>query len=268
MKHYAVYLRVSTQKQGKSGLGLDAQRKMCTDFIDAHDGVADKEFVDVESGTHRDRKGLQDAINYCKQNGCPLVIAKLDRLARDVEFCFRVVNTGIEIHFTDMLQMNTLLLGVFASVAQYERELTSSRTKAALAVKKRNGCLLGASNPTYKTNRAKKDKQQLKQENMKKGETKKLRWQQSRDTVAFLKIIKRVMPDHCEDEDPAKWIWQGINTRCGRRMQMLQMMRDFKDMDSEGKLFRNLDLSDIESERTGTRLCAMIQNVRRSFIGK
>ena len=77
MKQYASYLRVSTRKQGASGLGLEAQRKMCKDFISLQGGVSVQEFVDVESGTHRERKGLLDAINYCKKNNCALVIAKL-----------------------------------------------------------------------------------------------------------------------------------------------------------------------------------------------
>lgn len=132
MKQYATYLRVSTQKQGRTMLGIEAQRKMCQDFVSQNNGNIKHEFMDIESGTHRNRKGLQDAIVFCKVNNCPLIIAKLDRLARDVEFCFKVINTGIEIHFCDMPTINTLLLGVFASVAQYERELTSDRTKKAL----------------------------------------------------------------------------------------------------------------------------------------
>jgi DNA invertase Pin-like site-specific DNA recombinase len=136
MKQYAIYIRVSTQKQGRSGLGLESQKKICEDFIHSESGNKIAEFMDVESGTHRDRRGLREAITFCQANKCCLVIAKLDRLCRDVEFCFRVVNTGIDIHFCDMPTINTLLLGVFASVAQYERELTSDRTKKALAVKK------------------------------------------------------------------------------------------------------------------------------------
>ena len=99
MKNFVVYIRVSTRKQGESGLGLESQRKICADFIKNNGGVSVAEFKDVESGTHRDRRGLLDAVDYCKSHGCALVCAKLDRLARDVEFCFKVVNTGIEIHF-------------------------------------------------------------------------------------------------------------------------------------------------------------------------
>ena len=136
---YCAYYRVSTQKQNLSHLGLEAQQAMCYDFIRSKNGTIVREFEDVESGKSRTREGLWNAIEYCKVNNCPLVIAKLDRLARDVEFTFKVINTGVEIHFTDMPMVNTMILGVFASVAQYERELISSRTKQALAAKKARG---------------------------------------------------------------------------------------------------------------------------------
>lgn len=138
MEKYVTYIRVSTKKQGATGLGLDAQRKMCQDFVEHNNGESVAEFQDVESGTHRDRPGLWKAIDYCKAHGCTLVIAKLDRLARDVEFTFKVLNSGIQIRFCDMPIMNTMILGVFASVAQYERELCSARTKAALGEIKDN----------------------------------------------------------------------------------------------------------------------------------
>jgi DNA invertase Pin-like site-specific DNA recombinase len=140
---FVIYLRVSTKRQGSSGLGLDAQRKMCTDLIERENGSLVKEFQDVESGKSRTRPGLWNAIDFCKAHGCTLVIAKLDRLARDVEFTFKVIGTGIQIRFVDMPVMNTMILGVFASVAQYERELIMQRTKGALdAIKddiKKNG---------------------------------------------------------------------------------------------------------------------------------
>ena len=129
---YCTYLRVSTRAQGESQLGLMAQRKMCEDYIAGKDGALLKEFQDVESGTHRNRPGLKSALDFCKEQECPLVIAKLDRLARDVEFVFKCVNSGVQLIFTDMPRISTLELGIFATIAQYERELISSRTKAAL----------------------------------------------------------------------------------------------------------------------------------------
>lgn len=131
-----IYVRVSTQKQGMSGLGIEAQRETCMNYIKQVGNDFVKEFKDIESGKKRNRAGLMQAIEYCKQNNCTLVFAKLDRLARDVEFTFKVINTGIQVHFCDMPQLNTLILGVMATVAQYERELTSIRDKEALKAKK------------------------------------------------------------------------------------------------------------------------------------
>ena len=139
MAQYIAYYRVSTARQGASGLGLEAQRKMCVDFARSKGGEIVKEFTDIESGKSRSRQALWDAIDYAKANEVGLIIAKLDRLARDVEFTFKVMNLGIEIHFTDMPVVNTMILGVFASVAQYERELISARTKAAFAAKAARG---------------------------------------------------------------------------------------------------------------------------------
>lgn len=151
-RHFAIYIRVSTQKQGKSGLGLEAQKEICENYIYTKDGECAAIFKDVESGTHRNRGGLNAAIDFCKQTGSELVIAKLDRLARDVEFVFKVINTGIEIHFCDMPVVNTMILGVYASIAQYERELTSQRDKEALAAKKKRGEKTGGCNELWGKN--------------------------------------------------------------------------------------------------------------------
>ena len=130
--HSVIYTRVSTTKQGANGLGMEAQLETCRQAAALGGSEVVAEFSDVESGKSRTRSGLWSAIEYCKKNDYTLVIAKLDRLARDVEFTFKIVNTGIDIYFCDMPSVNTMILGVFASVAQYERELLSSRTEAAI----------------------------------------------------------------------------------------------------------------------------------------
>lgn len=269
MKHFAIYLRVSTIKQGASGLGLEAQRKMCTDFIAAHGGDKVEEFVDVESGTHRNRKGLLAAIEYCKRNDCALVIAKLDRLARDVEFCFRVVNTGIEIHFTDMPVMNSLLLGVFASVAQYERELTSDRTRKALAVKKEHGAKLGASNEKYREGYCLKSKELRDMESRKRGESKTRRFLECRDTIAIFRILRRVFPKATKNENPALWDWDGITTSGDKKFIVFQMMEDFRDMDETGMTFNKWDFSLITSnQRKAQQKLAVYFNTLRKSVTK
>lgn len=143
MAKYVIYKRVSTRKQGQSGLGLEAQFDICMKYISEVDGTLEAVYEDVESGTHRNRPGLLEAIAKCKETGATLVIAKLDRLARDVEFIFKIINSGIQIHFCDMPVVNTMILGVFAAIAQYERELISKRTKDALQAKKARGVKLG-----------------------------------------------------------------------------------------------------------------------------
>lgn len=251
MKKYAVYIRVSTQKQGRSGLGLESQQKICEDFIRANEGEKVEQFMDVESGTHRDRKGLLNAIDFCKQNGCALVIAKLDRLARDVEFCFKVINTGIEIHFCDMPQINTLLLGVFASVAQYERELTSDRTKKALAVKKAKGCKLGGASDKYKLAISKKSEEEITSEYEQRGNTKRTRHKNSRDVQAFLKVLRNVFPNATKNEDPFYWYWGLINTKGSNKTRILSLMRDYSEIDRD--LFKSWDFSNVKKSQTKLR---------------
>lgn len=261
MKQFATYLRVSTQRQGASGLGLESQRAMCKGFIEHNKGVLAQEFVDVESGTHRNRKGLLDAIAYCKKNECALVIAKLDRLARDVEFCFKVINTGIEIHFVDMPQINTLLLGVFAAVAQYERELTSDRTKKALAVKKTQGAKLGASNEKYKERFAMKSKEQKKIETQKRANTKRMNNWNSRDTQTFVKVIQRVFPDACCSQSSHDWQWSEINTRGNNKTLMLQLMKDYHDIDHD--IFASWNFDD-DKIKLQVKLAGLIRETRNN----
>lgn len=263
MKKFAVYIRVSTKRQGNSGLGLESQQKICGDFIKAQGGEKVAEFKDIESGTHRDRKGLAAAIEYCKRNDCALVIAKLDRLARDVEFCFRVVNTGIEIHFCDMPTINSLLLGVFASVAQYERELTSDRTTKALAAKKARGEALGGATDAWRKKYDAKSDEQKHQEGKEKGKTKNARHLDSRDVQAFLKVIKNVFPDACVG-DVSAWDWGAVNTKEENRGRILAMMRDYKELDSSLFVKWNLDVDDLMCRQLQVKLAGYIASLRKS----
>lgn len=264
MKSFATYLRVSTAKQGRSGLGIDAQRKMCADFITAANANMTREFMDVESGTHRDRKGLLEAINFCKRNSCGLVIAKLDRLARDVEFCFKIVNTGVEIHFTDMPQMNTLLLGVFAAVAQYERELTSDRTKKALAAKKARGAKLGGANEKHRETMAAKTVEEKQEIQMKKGKLKTQRYLEGRDQQAFIRVLRNVFPTATKSDDLTRWRWGAINCKAPNAERMLVIMADYKALDHEGKLFAKWNFVDETASKK--KLIGYLQAFRKSVL--
>lgn len=263
MKQYVTYLRVSTQRQGAQGLGISAQRAMCDNFIKQNSGMHVQEFMDVESGTHRDRKGLWDAIDYCKKNNCSLVIAKLDRLARDVEFTFKVLNTGIDIHFTDMPVVNSMILGVFAAVAQYERELTSDRTTKALAAKRERGESTGGASERWRMAYEKKTWEQKHNEGMKKGMTKNLRHLESRDVQVFMKVLRNVFPDACTG-DVTEWDWDKINTKADNRAKILGLMRDYKELEPTLFVKWDFDVDDILSRPLLTKLSSYIVALRKS----
>jgi DNA invertase Pin-like site-specific DNA recombinase len=134
MKRFAAYYRVSTNKQN---FGVDAQRTAVKSFVGT--GCIDAEFIEIESGKNNRRPVLQDALSYCKKNKVTLVIAKLDRLSRNVAFIFSLKDAGVDFVCVDLPELNTLTLGVFASFAQFEAERISTRTKEALRARKEKG---------------------------------------------------------------------------------------------------------------------------------
>ena len=144
--HYVTYLRVSTDRQGKSGLGLEAQRKAVADHV-AGKGEIVAEYVEIESGKKNDRPQLARALAEAKRIGAVLLIAKLDRLARNVAFIANLLEAGVEIAAADMPEANRFLLHVMAAVAEHEAQAISDRTRAALAAAKVRGVALGWSMP-------------------------------------------------------------------------------------------------------------------------
>ena len=141
---FVAYLRVSTDKQGRSGLGLDAQRQAIADFLAGGKLVA--EFVEVESGKRDERPQLAAALHRAKVTGAKLLIAKLDRLSRNMAFIARLQESGAQFVCADMPEANELTVHLLAAIAQHERKLISERTKAALAAAKRRGTKLGNPN--------------------------------------------------------------------------------------------------------------------------
>lgn len=145
--NYVPYYRVSTLGQGKSGLGLSAQREIVGRFLKAGDLLL-SEFVEVESGKRADRPQLTAAISLAKQQGARLLIDKLDRLSRNVSFIFSLRNAEVDFVACDIPDANTLTVGIMAVLAQHERELIGERTRAALQAKKAQGFQLGTPNLT------------------------------------------------------------------------------------------------------------------------
>jgi DNA invertase Pin-like site-specific DNA recombinase len=140
------YLRVSTAKQGVSGLGLEAQRAAVAQFTAAGGHTLATEFVEVESGAKAARPQLTAALAACRLHRATLVIAKLDRLARNVAFIANLMDGGVEFVACDMPHANRLTLHLLAAIAEHEREMISQRTKAALQAAKARGVRLGNPN--------------------------------------------------------------------------------------------------------------------------
>jgi DNA invertase Pin-like site-specific DNA recombinase len=149
MKTYISYLRVSTKKQGKSGLGLEAQRAIIEHFAKMDGAVIEREFIETESGKDTiNRQYLKEAIELCNTGNYTLIVAKLDRLSRDVKDTFdileqlkgKLISCDIP---SQNGQMDSFMLSIFAGLAQRERELISIRTRQALQAKKARGIKLG-----------------------------------------------------------------------------------------------------------------------------
>jgi DNA invertase Pin-like site-specific DNA recombinase len=142
MERYIAYYRVSTQKQGLSGLGIEAQKSSVKHFI-SQDSIMSYEFTDIESGKRNDRPNLLLAIEMCKKENAILLIAKLDRLSRNAAFIFTLRDSQVKFKCCDMPDANSVTIGIMAVLAQDERERTSLRTKDALAELKKKGVKLG-----------------------------------------------------------------------------------------------------------------------------
>lgn len=143
------YFRVSTKSQGISGLGLDAQRVAVEAYARSHGGRVVGEYTEVESGKNADRPELLRAVAHCRRSKATLVVAKLDRLSRNVAFLAALLENGFEFVACDNPHVNRLTLHILAALAEHEAKLISERTKAALTAAKKRGAKLGAQRPGH-----------------------------------------------------------------------------------------------------------------------
>ena len=147
MKRYVAYYRVSTDRQGKSGLGLEAQRQAVADYLAGNGAVVVEDFTEVESGKRADRPELARALQTAKRHKATLVIAKLDRLSRNLAFIVNLLESGVDFRCADMPEANRTMLQLWAVMAEWERGMISARTKAALQAAKARGIKLGSPSP-------------------------------------------------------------------------------------------------------------------------
>jgi len=164
---FVAYYRVSTKRQGNSGLGLEAQQHAVMRHVDSSNGKLVKSFQEVESGRKDDRPQLKAALETAKKNKATVIIAKLDRLGRRASYILRLIDeSGVDFHICDMPNADKLTITILAAVAEREAENISARTKAALAAKKARGAKLGnprileAQKASLKVNKKKNKKRQ------------------------------------------------------------------------------------------------------------
>lgn len=143
---FVSYLRVSTEKQGQSGLGVEGQRGDVERYLNGGRWTLVAEYVETESGKRSDRPKLRAAMNHAKAVGATLVIAKLDRLARNLHFVTGLMESGVDFIAADNPHANRLTIHILAAVAEDEARRISERTKAALAAAKARGVKLGNPN--------------------------------------------------------------------------------------------------------------------------
>ena len=140
---FVAYYRVSTDKQGRSGLGLEGQREAVRSYLNSGNWSLADEVTEVESGKRNDRPELDRALGLCRLYGATLVVAKLDRLARNVAFISKLMESGVDFVAVDFPQANRLTVHILAAVAEHEAAMISARTKAALNAAKARGVKLG-----------------------------------------------------------------------------------------------------------------------------
>ena len=144
LRRFVAYYRVSTVQQGRSGLGLDAQRSAVNIYLAGQQSTqVIAEYIEVESGRRKDRRQLLLAINHARATKASLIIAKLDRLARNVSFTSALMESGVEFVCCDMPSANKFTIHIMSALAEMEAEMISARTKAALIEAKKRGVKLG-----------------------------------------------------------------------------------------------------------------------------
>jgi DNA invertase Pin-like site-specific DNA recombinase len=144
MKHYIQYRRVSTDQQGDSKLGLEAQSRVVRAFVEGEGGTIINDYTEIMSGGDNDRPVLMKAMAEAKRKKCWVVVSKLDRLSRDVEFIANLMNRGVKFVVAELgHDVDPFLLHLYAALGEKERALISQRTRAALAERKAQGMILG-----------------------------------------------------------------------------------------------------------------------------
>ena len=265
MKKFVSWRRVSTKRQGSSGLGLEAQKEIIRYFVEREGGELVADFKECYTGT--DLNGcteLKKAIALAKENEAVLIIAKTDRFRNTIEALQVYDDMGDgNIMFCDLPHTDKFTLTLFFALAEREALIVSIRTKQALAAKKARGEALGGATDAWRDAYDAKSDEQKHQEGVAKGRTKNTRHLESRDVQAFLKVLRNVFPEACVG-DVTEWNWDAVNTKEENRGRILAMMRDYKELDSSLFVKWNLDVEDVLERKLQVKLAGYIASLRVS----
>ena len=265
MKKFVSWRRVSTKRQGSSGLGLEAQKEIIRYFVEREGGELVADFKECYTGT--DLNGcteLKKAIALAKDNDAVLIIAKTDRFRNTIEALQVYDDMGDgNIMFCDLPHTDKFTLTLFFALAEREALIVSIRTKQALAAKKARGEALGGATDAWRDAYDAKSDEQKHQEGVAKGRTKNTRHLESRDVQAFLKVLRNVFQEACVG-DVTEWNWDAVNTKEENRGRILAMMRDYKELDSSLFVKWNLDVEDLLERKLQVKLAGYIASLRVS----
>ena len=266
-KKYISWRRVSTFKQGRSGLGLEAQKEIIRYFIERDGGEWVADYEECYTGKELSEcTELRKAIEHAKRIDGILVIAKTDRFRNTIEALqiYDEMGDG-HIMFCDLPTTEKFTLTLFFALAEREALLVSIRTKQALKALKDRGVKLGAASEKYRQNYDNLSPIERKHRQMKRGVLKRQRSHQKPDFIAFKKILKKVFPEYTKSEDVKDWMWGYINMKKENREKVFELMKDFKDLDSTGRLFKKFDFEN-DMDYCEARIHPYLQSFRKSCI--
>lgn len=267
-KKYVSWRRVSTKRQGASGLGLDAQKEIIRYFIERDGGEWIADYEECYTGT--DLNGcvkLKRAMECAKANDAVLIIAKTDRFRNTIE-ALQVYDKMGEgrIMFCDLPHTDKFTLTLFFALAEREALIVSIRTRQALAAKKARGEKLGGACEKWQKAYNKKNYKERVEEQMKRGRTKNVRHLESADIKAFIRILRNVFPDATQGDDLTQWCWKDINTKQGNRERVLTMMRDYQEIDTTLFSKWEIDLDNLDDKPIQVKLASYIGSLRKSVL--
>ena len=263
---YISWRRVSTFKQGRSGLGLEAQKEIIRYFVERDGGELIADYSECYTGKELSGcKELRKAMKYAKETGAILVIAKSDRF-RNCQEALGILDEMGEgnIEFCDLPHSDRFTLTLFWALAEREALITSIRTKQALAAKKERGEATGGACKKWRDSYNKKTYKERVEEQMKRGRTKNVRHLESADIKAFIRILRNVFPDATQGDDLNCWCWKDINTKQGNKERVLTMMRDYQEIDTT--LFRKWKIEDVDDLKLQVKLASYIGSLRKSVL--